>query len=172
MPFILQIFLSVMNFSFPLSILLLSIQVSGSPVSPHNFFASVFIIFPEDSCSSFYCLLLFCISLPPTTFSICKRFGIALHMLMYTWDFIWLLHWATQICSRSNSFKIYWSYICCLQQQQQKKKKKKHQNSSRGNTKERFLHLLNISLKDFKFIHGTFLEITEIMLPQLQVFYC
>lgn len=149
--------------------LLLSNQVSDSLVSPYNFFTSVFINFPEDSCSSFYCLLLSCISLPPTTFSVCKRFDIALHMLMYTWDFIWLLHWATQICSRSNSFKICWSHICCLQQQQQQKK---HQNSSRGNTKESVFHLLNISLKDFKFIYGIFLEVIEILLPQLRVFYC
>lgn len=82
MSFILLMFLSVINCSFLLSMLLLSSHVANSPASPCNLSPSAFIIFSQDSCSSLHCLLLSCIALPPSTSSVCKRFDITLHVHM------------------------------------------------------------------------------------------
>lgn len=86
MLFILPELLSVMNCSFLLLMLLLSQHIAGSPVSPCNLSCGACIFFPQGSYFYLYHLLLSCIALPPITSSACSRFGLALHMLMYTQD--------------------------------------------------------------------------------------
>lgn len=121
MPFILPVLLSVMNCSFSLFMLLLSSRVADSPVSPCNVSCAACIFFPQGSYFYFYHLLLHCIVLASTASSVCSRFGLALHMLMYTQNLYdcrteQLKYAQCFTLKHLNPCQICCFHMCCLQE--------------------------------------------------------